>query len=532
MNIRRETFLAVIIAVVALFFANLPFVYGYTVPKDGMTFIGRKVINTYDTYTYVAFIEQSRQGKFLLENLYSTEAQEPRLIRPLFMFLGKLALVLNITSEQAYAGSRIFLGFVFCFVLYRFLRHFFTKPSERLFAFAVVLASTGVGYFVRFAFPSSTDLWIPESNTFLSLGEAPHFILSQILMLLAFTFFVKALTGKKILYSLLCSASLLLLSLEHPFNIFITFTTMLVLSIVLFYKKKIDASSVPWILLVLAVQVVGIGYQMYETMQNSILKLWEQNNSLPSPSPINFITGYGLLWPFALIGTERFLRRENAWKLLVVVWVVVIFILLYSPLSFQRRVSEGAHIPIAILAVCGIFFVVDYFSGLVVEKARKGVRVVLLTCIFLMLIVGSLYVSFSETSAIAQDSPESYAYYLRAPELQAMKVLKDHTSDKDAVLANVFYGNIIPGVTGRKVFFGHAVQTPFFDAKVNVTDKFLLSKDDKAAYKFLKDNHISFIFLGIADSMVRYGFNPAARPYLEKAYDFQGVQIYHVKNNY
>jgi len=59
--------------------------------------------------------------------------------------------------------------------------------------------------------PNPSDLWIPESITFLSLAEAPHFIFSQILMISGLMFFLKYLK-KRELIDILTAGSLFFLA--------------------------------------------------------------------------------------------------------------------------------------------------------------------------------------------------------------------------------------------------------------------------------------------------------------------------------
>jgi hypothetical protein len=61
-----------IIVVLILFFIfinNFPLISGYLIKKNSLTFLGRRIINSQDVYTYVAFIEQAKQGKILFSNL-------------------------------------------------------------------------------------------------------------------------------------------------------------------------------------------------------------------------------------------------------------------------------------------------------------------------------------------------------------------------------------------------------------------------------------------------------------------------------
>ncbi len=526
---RKETFFIIIISLAALFFANSPIIYGYVFQKPELHYLGRKAINTNDTYTYIAFIEQARQGRLLLENLYTSDPQTPTLIRPLFVVLGFIAQFTGFSSVQAYMFAKLVLGIVFCFVLYHFLKRFFHGSYERVAAFSIVLFSTGLGYIFRFAFPLSSDLWIPESNTFLSLGEAPHFILSQTLMLLLFMFLIDGVEKRKYGNFFLASFCALILSLEHPFNIVTTFVVTIFLLCYFLYKKVLSKNLLTGMGIVLGAQIVGVLYQAYQTHYNSVLSSWQQNNQLPSPSPINFIVGFGLLLPFMFVGLERYLRQQNAYRLLLIFWAASSFVLLYSPLSFQRRISEGIHIPIAIMAAEGILLCAAYISSLVLDRLKNKLFNACVFGVIIFMSLGSFVIAFFDLHTVSSDIPSSYAYSLAQTEYAAMLALRSHTTFEDAILANSYYGNILPGITGRRVFAGHAVQTPNFEQKINQINAFLGETDNRKAYAFLKQNNITFIFLGINDGFLTYGFKPDAKPYLEKAYQKDGVTIYHVR---
>lgn len=127
------------------------------------------------------------------------------------------------------------------------------------------------------------------------------------------------------------------------------------------------------------------------------------------------------------------------------------------------------------------------------------------------------------------DSKESPYYYIKPENLEAIAWLGQNTNFNDVILSNRNFGNIIPGIIGRKVFLGHAIQTINLTDKINETNAFLLEKDDGKAVSFLKENHITYIFLGSNDSMLTYGFNPGGKSYLTKIYDKAGATIYKVK---
>lgn len=523
---KKEHFFAILIALAALVINNLPIFYFNLVKKDSLVFLNRRFINSQDVYTYVSFIEQSKQGRNLFENLYTSEPQKANLFRPSYLLAGKIASLLNISSIATYHLFRILFSILFFFILYIFLHHFFDQPTKRLLAFTIILTSSGLGFILKKWFPDSTDLWIPESITFLSLAEAPHFILSQILMLSGFHFLLTFSEKKKFSSLLLSTLSFLFLSFEHPFNLFV------IMPIIFFFSLWSGLSFAKSLLLVF-INSAGIIFQLIQTSQNPILKLWQTQNILLSPAPSQYLGGFGFLLAFVLIGFEKCLRQfkdEKSYKL-VLLWIFITVILLYSPFSFQRRFIEGVHIPISIIATVGILAVYDRLKGPFKVKSKILISRILVIVSVLILSLSSFCSISEDFRLINGDSIDSYYYYLASPEVQAINWLKENTNFNNIVLTNWFYGNLIPGISGRKVFLGHKIQTSNFDLKVEKINSFLLEENNDSALSFLKENQISFIFLGLNDSMLGYGFKPDQKPFLERIYDKEDVLIYKVKPN-
>src|SRR5690242_2618459 len=179
---KKYTLSAILLSILVILTSAAPILYFYLHPQQDLVFLGRRYVNSQDTYTYLSFIEQAKQGRILFENLYTTEAQTHSLLRPSYLVIGKVAQSTGTSSIIAYHAARLVLSLLFCAALYHFLKHFFKDERERFLAYALILTSSGVGWVLAHWSQTSTDLWIPEGNTFMMLGEAPHFILSQILM--------------------------------------------------------------------------------------------------------------------------------------------------------------------------------------------------------------------------------------------------------------------------------------------------------------------------------------------------------------
>lgn len=512
---KKETKLAYIIGLTVLLLVNLPFLVPILSKKEGLVFLGRHPVNSQDTYTYMAWIEQARQSQEL-KNLYTSESQSSAILRPSYQLIGKLAQIAGTSSVAAYHAARLILTGIFMAVFYRFLRHFFESERERLLAFALTLSSSGLGYLFGRLVPESIDLWVPEAITFMAMMEAPHFILSLILLLLGYTFILKFLEKRQGRTLIAVGFAFLLLALEHPFNLI---TAVPILVVWVFWETRSLLTAVGIGLLA----GIGLLYQVWAVYANPILRAWEGQNTLLSPEPINYLIGFGLILPFVIIGGERMLRKASPGQKLSLIWIAVTALALYLPLNFQRRLIEGVQLPLAIAAAYGVLAIISRYK----EKTRWA----LASLIVGALAVGNLVLIYREVQTVQAETKDSYYYHLSAPEWRAMHWLREETTSEDVILANWFNGNLIPGITGRTVYLGHKIQTVEFEKKVLEVDKFLLEEDAERAEAFLRENRISYIYLGIGDSMLTYGFTPETKAYLVPVYQEEGVQIYRVTAN-
>jgi len=331
-------------------------------------------------------------------------------------------------------------------------------------------------------------------------------------MLLGIMFFLKYLKKRELMDILTSTSLFLLLSFEHPYNLLVIGFT--VLFVCLLTGEKIYKS-----VFFAFLSSFGLIYQLIQILTNPTLMGW--HFSLLSPPPVAYLVGFGLLIPFAVIGMEKIYKEKDANYKLLLVWVFVTGVIIYSPFEFQRRMIEGIHIPLAILAGIGLFFVAGKFK-------KHWVDVVLSAVVLLSLT--SFYTIYIDFSTINKDSSKGYYYYITKPEAKGIAWLKSHTGGKDVILSNWFYGNLIPGLAGRTVYLGHKAQTINFDRKVNSINSFLLSSDTKLSRTFLKENRITYIFLGNNDDMIFYGFKPDTKPFLTKVYSENGVLIYKVSS--
>lgn len=501
------------------FLASLPYLYGKWRERNGFIFLGRSVVNSGDTYTYLSNILAVKEGHIILPNFYTTESKVPFMVRPIYLLLGLAAYANDITPLVIFHLARFILTLLFVFVVYMFTGIFFQTFTQRTLATVILLTSSGIGVFLRGYFPLSTDLWVPEANTFFSLLEAPHFISTQTFLLLFMVFFFHYLnTGLKGLL-LLASLSATLVTAEHPFMVpFIAVLSTVMIFIpkktVSLPKKIIDLSA---FLFLPSSASIGI-FILYRNSTSA--QLMQMQNLLPTPSLINLITGYGLLWLFAVIG---FLTRvpKRVTTQLLLIWIITTMTLVYLPFSFQRRLLEGLHIPVATLAANGIFWLLHRLSH---KLLRYGIGVLFI----LLLAATNISNLFAMTAAYGNDDPNDAIYYIHRDDLQALEWLHDHLHYGQTILASAYYSNIIPGVTGRFVYQGHKIQTYQWKKKLALYDRFMRGESPSSRLAFLQTNAIDYIFLGRLDPYISYRPSLETEPFLQKIWDKGDTRIYRV----
>jgi hypothetical protein len=86
-----------------------------------------------------------------------------------------------------------------------------------------------------------------------------------------------------------------------------------------------------------------------------ILAVWFEQSVLLSPPPPHYIAAYLLLGILAIISLLRFPHSEVRSPNLIG-WLIIIPILIYVPVSFQRRLFEGWQVPLCIFAAIGLVF--------------------------------------------------------------------------------------------------------------------------------------------------------------------------------
>ncbi|MEO6907610.1 MAG: hypothetical protein ABI210_06940, partial [Abditibacteriaceae bacterium] len=253
-----------------------------------------------------------------------------------------------------------------------------------------------------------------------------------------------------------------------------------------------------------------------------------------APPILDVLMSYGLVLVFAVVGIIYIVRkREESHRLfLLLAWVGTTVCLIYvprwlhHPLSFERKMIEGMHWPLCLLAAVGLVWVLERLNYPAVQKVIASV-VIIISCISSFQFIGWCLGN-------AQDNNNSRANVLMPPlyladgDQAAMNYLKSHGDQSEAVLSLTFVGNYIPGQTGMTVYLGHWAETIHYEDKLSETLKFYTGKmSPEQAREWLAKNHIGYVLLGSYEH--RLG---AVLPLpLKQVFSESGSTVYEVGNN-
>lgn len=295
----------------------LPYAYGYLTTPPGLQFMGIHTLNSGDTYTYLAWMQQVREGHLLFINLYTSEPHERIFFQPLFLLMGCLADVLHLTNIAAFHLSRVFLVFVFCLVVYAFIALSLPLVFWRRTCFLLLLTSSGLGWLLGSVVPSAVDLWQPEAITFMSLYESPLFAASLLLMIITFCAWLRSIESRPG-YAIGTGLAMLALSVTHQYDVCTVGATLAVCSAFLWLRGIPARRLLGRGAVVVGLSSPGVIYSLWAVSTNPVFRAWSQARVDASPGPLGYIVGFGLVFFLALVGIGRIIARPTIRGLLLV----------------------------------------------------------------------------------------------------------------------------------------------------------------------------------------------------------------------
>jgi len=486
-----------------------------------------------DAFSYLAKMRQGAEGAWLFHIAYTPEPHPGTLFFPFHLLLGKVAALLpgpenSLTTRMvwAYHGARVAFGLGLLLTVYRFLAEFTARVLVRRLAWLMVTCGGGLGWLLvalgqaDWLGSMPLDFILPEGFTFLVLYAFPHIALARTLLLWGILFLVRAwganpkAQSPKPKWAALAGLVWLAMGLIVPFYVAVAWAVTGAAWLVLALRERrlpqregLTAAAAALI------PALVVAYSAWVFTSEPVYATWAAQNRILSPHPLHYLAAYGVPLALATFAMRDVWRDEGlAW--LALAWVGVVPLLVYLPFNLQRRLVEGAQVPLSLLAAAG--------AVRVWESGRRWLVVALLA---MMIPTSPVFLAGSSVWMLARPP----LVFRDVGEIAALDWLAGRVRPDDVVLAAYETGNYLPARVGARVFLGHGLETvDAAEKEALVTRFFDATTDDIWRQRLLARYGVDVVFWGPAERALG-AFDPRTASCLRQVYAGQGYAIFAVE---
>ncbi|HVO68899.1 MAG TPA: hypothetical protein VMT24_02570 [Aggregatilineaceae bacterium] len=502
---RREWQRVILFASVVMLVTTLPYVIGWLSEGDQWQF-GGFLFGVEDGYSYLAKMRLGARGDWLFTIRYTAEPHQGALLFLPYILLGKLTGLFVSTASPdlptalavTFHIAQALCGFLLILVSYRFVAVFLRRPGSRLLALVLIALGGGLGWLLAILglghlFGSlPVDFYVPEGYSFLILFGLPHLALARSAMLVGFLLMSRAVhvPGPPRLWlrwTLLAGLSWIVMGLCVPFYIAVVYLILGSWGLAAWIRWR----RFPWAPFWRATSagLVVLPLLLYNSLvfaTDDVLRQWSAQNQLPSPNPLHYVFGYGVL-AVPAVAALRWAWRKGAPEhgapyLLLAAWLVMVPVAVYLPINVQRRLAEGVIVPLSILAVAGLRLMVPHRRQW--KRAQAALLLLALPTSALLWLGGTF-------SALRPDRP---LFHPRV-ELSAMDTLNQVAPRDAVVLCLKETGNYLPARTDLKAYVGHGPETLNAKEKETLAEQLFAGDLDAEARRSLLSS-VDYVFFG------------------------------------
>lgn len=426
----------------------LPALYVQLATPDTHVFSGF-LVNGRDGHSYVAKLRQGYDGQWLFTLPYTAEPHDGMLVYPQYLALGQFARLAGGSLVAWFHVARAVSGAALLVALYALAAALTPDRRARRWAWAVMAAGGGLGLFALPLGIESADLTMPEAFAFFGMLANPHFSLAAalsivlVLAVVAWPVLAAAWRGATIV------TTAVLLALISPFTLPALAVGLLTGAAVQWVETRRLPTALLWRGALLALVVGAVAaYDLWALRHNPALAAWAANNQTPSPPPLDYLFGFGPLLAFAVFGwwrTRGDADSTTALHWVLAGWLLAAALLVYAPISLQRRVLGGVFVPLGALAGLGA-------AAFVALRATRAWRALATALVALtVFLTAPLLLLVLSQAPRELDTP---AFYTR-DEAAALDWLAGNATRDDVVLASETFSNWVPAHSSARVVYGH-----------------------------------------------------------------------------
>ncbi|MBU1164525.1 hypothetical protein KKA15_03115 [Patescibacteria group bacterium] len=519
---KREWAYVLFFSLAVVVIVTFPYIFAYFNVPPGTVYNGLHSLSPGDPPIYFSYINQVKTGDYLFEDYFTSENQEIGFFNISWLIVGLFAKIFIFTPALAFHVFRILLIPALIVVSYLLIAYFFKETNQRKFTLIILALSSGLGfYFAPLAEISqyyfhSTDLWVAESNLFLTMYQSPHFIMSYIMMFLIILLILLSFDHNKFRYSIIAGILALIYFNFHPFYFLTIFLILSLYLLALFIQnKKIGWQKVSHVAIIFVISLPSIFYHIWLIKTVPVLYTRATQNIVVLDSLWIIILGYGLLWLFSGFTIYKLIKsnKYDEKKLFLVAWLAAILLLVVIPTQFQSRFLQSLIFPLAVLACTPLY--------LLYKKLNNKLLAVVL---FLLLIAPTnLFVIAKDIYYFSNGNSN---FYLPDEKVEAWRWLDQYIPDKGVVLAPLFDSLFIPAYADQKVYAAHEIETLYFKNNKKILNQwFYLSKVScEQKDSFLERNKINYVIFNKKE-------NDIGQCRLKEIYNQENISIYQFVGN-
>ncbi len=517
-SLGREYRWALIASVLILIFGSLPIIAGYAAQTPGERFIGT-YFDWSDYAVQMAMVHYGEQGGWGYQMRFTTEAIPPAYIKTMYIALGHLGALIHLPANILYQVARVLFGLLACLAIYRLLTRIFPEIAQRRLAFLLAMLGAGLGWLQVISglvssdhFP--VDLWFIDPYPLFGVNLFPHFAAVIAALAIAITAFFDQLAKPDWRNMVIIVITALFVQVVNPIAFVLADITMAGMYVFHCWKTgRLDAKLALGLGIIAAAQLPLLYYSFVLLTRDPAWALFTQQNATPSPPPLDYLLGFGIFWPFAVVGAIRAIRQRQPHLGGMLAWVLAAFALAYVPVAIQRRFLLAVTIPLAVLAASPMLELSRWLgSRFKISQNRGAIVLASLASLTTLMMTGIYSLGMSARPA---------NLFEPAALVEAVDWLGNNGSPADFVLASEPTSLLVAIRTPLGVYSGHPMETLNYEEKNSEVQSFYQGKQPEG---WLAAQRITWVVYGPDET--KWNANPPDIPGLEIAYRNDQVSIY------
>jgi len=473
-----------------------------------------------------SMMQSGMQGDWAYEFRFTTETPHPAYVRMFYITLGHIGKRIHLAPERTYELARWIFGFSALFAIYDLFRRIFPDRFWARTGFLLAALGSGLGWLQLLFFHGSPghitpiDFWFIDGYVFFSLSLFPHFTFALTGICIATSLWLEYMNTRHWQYMIWIALAAILVQATNPIAFVVADIGFVGAVLFAWWRDgMIQWWDIGSLALLALAQTPLLAYNFIVLTRDPLWSQYTLENQTLSPPFLYYVWGFALFWPLAITGGVLALKHRTPALGAALFWIVIAFLLAYSPFDIQRRFLLGITIPMAVLAVWALkeFFDTVAANSPGLSRWRTGF---ILLFIFIVS-SSSIYLSLGR-AVYLQTHPTDFFYPAGIDD--AVQWLNQHAPADDFVLASEQTAQIVAQKTDLRVYYGHEMETLNFSAKQENVISFYENTQPK---DWIKNTSVKWVIYSPLEQEISSNFSPAQN--VELVYDKEDVKIYAVR---